>query len=405
VLFLVGCNFQSQNSPTPTKVTTPTLIISKRTQAQPQGSATATQTQTKEPIKIARILRDNSGILLLDENINIVKKIPYNEDINTAALDYRAVLNDYAFDPFSCEIIEVGYFYEARFNIEVKDFHGRVTQTITPKLVEQPSGYRYSISPDKKWLIYTIVGNEGYGPADSQYQQLKIVKIDEQIPQKATQLTRNAGAFPAIPTWSPDGKMLAYTDFDGSGAPQLFVLDLENGELKKITNIIKEKTDQFISLLKWSTDSKRIAFVLTDIEKNQNEYLYTQGQLGVITSDGNEFQWLNIGNPPIEISYLWWGIKNNLLINAEKPSSPDYDQILWMNVGDEKITNTLKAAVSTGPVNLDLSEITLYSNEGRMKYSVINDTFSPIQEPETEGLSQWVLSPSGGMVPYICYYP
>ena len=65
------------------------------------------------------------------------------------------------------------------------------------------------------------------------------------------------------PTWSPDGKQLAFTGYDG-GLADLFIINRDGSDLRRLTN------DKYADLLpQWSPDGKTIAFS-TDRGPNTN---------------------------------------------------------------------------------------------------------------------------------------
>lgn len=400
-IFIAGCNITINNTLKPSETVSQTLPASESTLIPLTKSPTTRPMSTQKSERIVRIFHDSVGLLLLNERNKIVNSFPFEADY-------------FSIHPDSCEIIGDYFSRDSGFQIRIKDYHGRDIQTINPLLDELPMGfYRDSISPDIKWLTYTIVGEYGYGPADSEYQQLFIVAIDEKIPQKPIQLTKNAGAYPGIPTWSPDGKYLAYTDFNQQGVPQLFIYDLEQGKSIRITNFQMSKATQYITLYQWSPDSSQIALVLMDIEKSNGDRKYSQGKLGLITINNQKLQWLNLGEPPIKITELWWGANNNLIVLTANPSSTDYDQIKWIDVGAGKIYTSLKASDfpnnrsldSLIPLKPNLDEVTLITDKGIHSYSLIDNTLDPLEDFVTEGLPYLVISPSGFPIPDECYFP
>ena len=71
-----------------------------------------------------------------------------------------------------------------------------------------------------------------------------------------TDLQRVTDGFEAVePTWSPDGRLLGYTDIATDGLRTLFVVDLGSGETRPVTS---ERSDVFGA--DWSPDGDSIAY-------------------------------------------------------------------------------------------------------------------------------------------------
>ena len=70
-------------------------------------------------------------------------------------------------------------------------------------------------------------------------------------------LTNTSGAFERYPSWSPNGKWLAYWS-DASGEFEIYLREVNTGMLpKKLTSIGKGMGWQLF----WSPDNKKIAFI------------------------------------------------------------------------------------------------------------------------------------------------
>ena len=70
-------------------------------------------------------------------------------------------------------------------------------------------------------------------------------------------VTRNSGAFDHAPTWSPDGKSLAYWS-DASGEYEIYIKDMMSSvTARKLSN----RNKGYGYTLHWSPDSKKLAFI------------------------------------------------------------------------------------------------------------------------------------------------
>src|SRR6266566_822235 len=82
------------------------------------------------------------------------------------------------------------------------------------------------------------------------------------------------------PTWSPDGKQIAFSSQVG-GVTDLFVYDLDSGELRRLTN------DAYADLEPaWSPDGSLIAFVTDRFTTSLDDLSYGDYQLAVIDARG-----------------------------------------------------------------------------------------------------------------------
>lgn len=106
-----------------------------------------------------------------------------------------------------------------------------------------------ALSPDGKWIAYVLTSynmQENKGQRD-----IYLVSIDG---KEKIQLTKGEGSNYS-PAWSPDGKKIAFIS-TRDGEPQVYIMEIETGMMKKMTNIALG-ADGVI----WSPDGKYLAFV------------------------------------------------------------------------------------------------------------------------------------------------
>ncbi len=113
-----------------------------------------------------------------------------------------------------------------------------------------------SWSPDGRWIAY-------FSDATGEY-ELYTTQSDGK--GETRQLTEKGNAFKYAPTWSPDSKMIAYQDKTGS----LFLHTLESGESRTIDR------DPWggLSPVSWSHDSGWIAYTRTGENRLPSIWLY-----------------------------------------------------------------------------------------------------------------------------------
>jgi len=98
-------------------------------------------------------------------------------------------------------------------------------------------------------------------------------------------LTQSSGAFDQTPSWSPDGKLIAFWS-DLSGEYEIYLKDAgENEPAKKLTN----RNNGFGYTLFWSPDSKHIVFI--DVKNDISVLDVTTGEIKI----ADNYSW-NLGH-------------------------------------------------------------------------------------------------------------
>ena len=98
-------------------------------------------------------------------------------------------------------------------------------------------------SPDGQWIAYVSFENH-----------LSAVYVQRVLTGQRTQVSMRAGINGA-PAWSPDSRKLALTLSGDSGHPQIYILDLSNQHLTRITDVPAINTEAA-----WSPDGRYIYF-------------------------------------------------------------------------------------------------------------------------------------------------
>jgi Tol biopolymer transport system component len=94
-----------------------------------------------------------------------------------------------------------------------------------------------ALSPDGTQVVFQALN------------QLWLMKIGQE-PQQLT----GDGYYKCDPSWSPDGKFIAYSS-DKAGTEDLYVLDLETGDEQRATSIVGAEVSSA-----WSPDGSQLAF-------------------------------------------------------------------------------------------------------------------------------------------------
>jgi len=99
------------------------------------------------------------------------------------------------------------------------------------------------LSPDAKQIAFSALGD------------LWLVPVTGGKPQNLT----NDPSYDLDPTWSPDGRYLAWSTDRAGGLLQIWIRDMQTGQMRQLTHITTQPTS-----LQFSPDGKRIAFVNVD---------------------------------------------------------------------------------------------------------------------------------------------
>jgi TolB protein len=118
-------------------------------------------------------------------------------------------------------------------------------------------------SPDGRHIVWWVRNTEGEG------HELFMAEVDKGEVRQLGDGSR--------PTWSPDGRRIAFMNLAEENNVDIFVLDLDSGERINVTN--DPSRDMWST---WSPDGTRIAFV----SQRDNP----QGEIYMVSADGSDLQ-------------------------------------------------------------------------------------------------------------------
>lgn len=183
------------------------------------------------------------------------------------------------------------------------------------------------------------------------------------------------------PTWSPDGKEIAYSS-DKSGTQNIYILNVESGEERQLTSF----TNKSVRYADYSPDGDKIAF------QDQNGFTYTiqveTGEVEQVTDEEKTY--------PEDTGPPTWGPEGDTLAFAAlQPYSDLYregrSQILTVDIetGEEKYHEPLPEEPhksisnreNSGPVWSPDGESMAFTIEGQLYIMPVDESGQPIGEP------------------------
>ncbi len=170
-------------------------------------------------------------------------------------------------------------------------------------------------------------------------------------------LTNTSGFAERYPSWSPNGKYIAYWS-DSSGEYELTIKDMENpGKEKRLTSY----GAGFRYQIYWSPDSKKMAFV----DKAMNILIYNMDEDKTLKVDKNK----NLYEGGLENFSISWS-PDSRWVAYQKELDNNHSAISLFDTKEEKFHQ-----VTSGYYN-DISPV--FDPEGKYLFFITNRTFKPI---------------------------
>ena len=113
-----------------------------------------------------------------------------------------------------------------------------------------------SLSPSKQWVAYVVWSGEFYY-SGAEFQDIEVIPVNGGgVPIRLTQRGGSLGEWCILVP--PDGRYLAYSDYDDYGVNQLYYSTFDGTEKHQLTEFT-EPGDR-VGPVEWSQDGQTIAF-------------------------------------------------------------------------------------------------------------------------------------------------
>ena len=243
--------------------------------------------------------------------------------------DRNGEFNIFSYDPNSKSVVHL---------TDYQDFHVTNISANSGKVIYEQAGYLHVLDPDTKQsnklqldigtdllqLRPRFVSGKDYVRSGGISPSGARIVLDFRgdivtVPAEkgdVNNLTETTGIHEKFPSWSPDGKQIAYFS-DESGEYELHVKNLVNGKVKDI----KLEGAGFYAYIHWSPDSKKVAYVdngrslyITSIDKGKttkiaSDILYVPGVyrelFGSWSHDSNWLTYTKILKTNFEQAFLF----------------------------------------------------------------------------------------------------
>ncbi len=230
--------------------------------------------------------------------------------------------------------------------VSVRDFQNNLLEKDIYNF-ENPThpelSYDFTPSPDFQWVAYKHSSQDYFRSLEESNQtSVKFVRLTRAQTLKVMTLTEHDGAHHANLAWSPDGRYLAFSDFDNNGVTQIYLYEPATGTKSQLSHFVDDAKEYGIKNLTWSTNSAELVFVKVKYHPT-GPYLYdtSGGGLGAISLAQSQVRWLIPFAEDLEIRSININYKDEVLTLSRKHVQSQKFAITVRNIDSSSIIKTI----------------------------------------------------------------
>ena len=147
-----------------------------------------------------------------------------------------------------------------------------------------------NVSPSENWILFYIGSgenrfHEGFG---GRFDTTNVFLLPVEGGAAPTQISRNGGAW--FYEWSHDSNTIAFTDKDGNGVFQLFLMSIDGAKVSQITDFAEGDAVPFE--ISWAPNDKYLTFSVGTFEGEFTDWIYSLESETLIQIEGQtSFAW------------------------------------------------------------------------------------------------------------------
>jgi Tol biopolymer transport system component len=213
------------------------------------------------------------------------------------------------------------------------DLSGQVLQELFVGGYNSVGGWQTSpmLSPTGEWVAYIVWSGERYR-VGAEFQDVEVMAVERQA--EPSHLTERGGAWVWGAVWSPDGRRLAYSDYDEAEIAQVYHSLPDGSDRLQLTEFTTPGLK--VGAIKWSLDGQALAFA--------TYYGDNLGGLWVASSDGTDLRQMALDSTsPVEEDWLWWSADGDTLV-ADTRGYVSADGLYWFDSDTGEVRHTLYAS-------------------------------------------------------------